>query len=352
MLLAAAVALLLPGAAYAAQEQPADGTYTADYLVLKAEDDSVSMANDYWEKPAVVTFDKGSVKVQLTINHSKWVTEFKVPGKNGGYVDTMVVNTNESEDTRLVEFAAADISKPILSKIHVTVPEIDYDHDYTIRLSFKADSFKPVQAAEPSVSTKAPTSAAAAKPTAEAADESADRNGAAAAAAKPSATAKPAATAQPAEGPAGSTAVGAAERPAPTASATVPAEAQGESLSEEDGTAAGEMETAAPTVPEAGGGGQNGEGAAGGEETGGSKQGETETFGLGDPASNGEAGASAANAKTGDGDGAQAGGGLIATAQSGAPAASTGWIWWLAAAAAAGGGVYYTMRLRARRHVQ
>lgn len=30
----------------------ADGTYTLKYNILKAENDSVSMANDYFEKPA------------------------------------------------------------------------------------------------------------------------------------------------------------------------------------------------------------------------------------------------------------------------------------------------------------
>lgn len=129
----------------------ADGTYTADYLVLKAEDDSVSMANDYWEKPATVTFSGGKASIRLTINHSAWVTEFKV-ASGGGYADTRVVSSSKSKDTRLVEFGSEDISKPIMSKIHVTVEEIDYDHDYTIRIVFKEDSFKLIKGAEAAVS--------------------------------------------------------------------------------------------------------------------------------------------------------------------------------------------------------
>ncbi len=129
----------------------ADGTYTADYLVLKAEDDSVSMANDYWEKPATVTFSGGKASIRLTINHSAWVTEFKV-ASGGGYADTRVVSSSKSKDTRLVEFGSEDISKPIMSKIHVTVEEIDYDHDYTIRIVFKEDSFKLIKGAEAAAS--------------------------------------------------------------------------------------------------------------------------------------------------------------------------------------------------------
>ncbi|MFS0723821.1 heme uptake protein IsdC [Paenibacillus sp. 1P07SE] len=137
--------LMLAGIAHAG---PLDnGVYTADYTVLKAEDDSASMANDYWEKPARITMKDGLATIQLTINHSKWVTEFKVPG-GGGYVDTRIISTDEASDKRTVQFAAADISQPILSKIHVTVAEIDYDHDYTIRLVFKPESIQLIEAAE------------------------------------------------------------------------------------------------------------------------------------------------------------------------------------------------------------
>ncbi|MBB6634937.1 NEAT domain-containing protein [Cohnella thailandensis] len=159
-----------------------NGTYTADYLVLKAEDDSVSMANDYWEKPATVVIDGGKATVRLSVNHSAWVTQFKVPGSGDGYVDTKVIE--EKDDVRLVEFAA-DVTKPIVSKIHVTVPDIDYDHDYTIRLVFDMNSFKPVKAAEaaPSPSpSPSPSSSPSPSPSAQ-----------------PSPSPAPAATAKPAE---------------------------------------------------------------------------------------------------------------------------------------------------------
>lgn len=164
LLVAGAVlaALGLPGSAAHAFTPPAEGTYTMDYVVLKAEDDSVSMANDYWEKPATVTFDHGKTTVRLTVNHSKWVTQFKVPGA-GGFVNTKILRTDEEADTRTVSFEADDLSKPLESKIHVTVEDIDYDHDYTIRLSFKPDTMAPLESAG-SGQTAKPETAAAAKP--------------------------------------------------------------------------------------------------------------------------------------------------------------------------------------------
>ncbi|MEK4374216.1 heme uptake protein IsdC [Bacillus sp. FSL L8-0215] len=118
-----------------------DGTYSVNYTVLKAEGNAVSMANDYWLKPAKVIVKNGNLTVQMTIKNSSWVTEFKVPG-NGGYVDTTVLSTNKKANTRLVQFQAQSLSKPIKSKIHVTVKSADYDHDYTIQLKFDESSIK------------------------------------------------------------------------------------------------------------------------------------------------------------------------------------------------------------------
>lgn len=118
-----------------------DGTYSVNYTVLKAEGNAVSMANDYWLKPAKVIAKNGNLTVQMTIKNSSWVTEFKVPG-NGGYVDTTVLSTNKKANTRLVQFQAQSLSKPIKSKIHVTVKSADYDHDYTIQLKFDESSIK------------------------------------------------------------------------------------------------------------------------------------------------------------------------------------------------------------------
>ncbi|WP_379204855.1 heme uptake protein IsdC [Paenibacillus sp. GCM10012306] len=130
-----------------ASAAPADGTYSVDYVIKKAEDESVSMANDYFEKPAQLTVSGGTVKVRLQLNHSEWITEFQVPGGNA-----KVVSSNKAADTRVVEFEIKDVEKPVIAKIHVTVPSIDYDHDYTIRFVFEAGKLKAISP----VATKKP----------------------------------------------------------------------------------------------------------------------------------------------------------------------------------------------------
>nr|WP_275901058.1 heme uptake protein IsdC [Paenibacillus periandrae] len=136
----------------------ADGTYTLNYTVTKAENDSASMANDYFEKPATVFVKNGQIEMQLAINHSKWVTQFKVQN-NTSFTDAKVISSDSAEDKRVTRFPVTDLSKPIISKIHVTVESIDYDHDYTIRFLVDEKSIKSV-AADSSAAPKAEAPAA------------------------------------------------------------------------------------------------------------------------------------------------------------------------------------------------
>lgn len=72
-----AFALLVSPQTAGAAPSLSDGTYTIDYVITKAENDSVSMANDYFEKPAILTVKNGTVTAQIQLNHSKWITVSK-----------------------------------------------------------------------------------------------------------------------------------------------------------------------------------------------------------------------------------------------------------------------------------
>lgn len=165
------IGLLLSGlfsmSVYAAETK--EGSYTIDYTVKKAEDDSVSMANDYFEKPASVEIKNGQITVEVTMNHSEWITEFKTP-VGSGYADAQVIQTDAEHDKRTVRFRVSSLEEPQLAKIHVTVSSIDYDHDYTIRFVF--DGSKMSQVAGIEVSTSEPEKpAAVTKPSAPTSDK-------------------------------------------------------------------------------------------------------------------------------------------------------------------------------------
>src|SRR5690625_1752556 len=60
----------LIGSVFAEEE---DGLYSIEYEVLKADSDSTSIGNDYFEKPATLIVEGGEKHIQLTVNHSDYV---------------------------------------------------------------------------------------------------------------------------------------------------------------------------------------------------------------------------------------------------------------------------------------
>src|SRR5690625_4002858 len=113
---AALVALLFP--TDITNAKTADGYYEIDYEVLNADSDSVSMANDYFEKPAMMIVENGEKKLHLTINHSNWVVGLQAP-QGDDFVDVDVLSEDDEEDTRIVEFQVEDdhdLSEPIEMK--------------------------------------------------------------------------------------------------------------------------------------------------------------------------------------------------------------------------------------------
>lgn len=154
MFLLSMVALFVLGANsdYASAEL-ADGTYTIDYTVMHATDPSASIANDYWEKPATLHVKNGEITAEMKLNHSSWIVAFQTP-TNGGFADVAVVSEDEGADTRVVQFPLEGIDDMTEAKIHVIVPDIDYDHHYTIRFDFNENSLTALETAASSEEDK------------------------------------------------------------------------------------------------------------------------------------------------------------------------------------------------------
>ncbi|MBD8004170.1 heme uptake protein IsdC [Bacillus norwichensis] len=109
----------------------ADGEYTLPFTVLKGDSDERSMTNDYLSSPGKLIVKDGKNFVQLTLKNSSWWKEFKV-----GSQDVTVIS--EGNDTRVVQFEVQDLNAITNAKIHVIVPNIDYDNKYDIRFQFDA----------------------------------------------------------------------------------------------------------------------------------------------------------------------------------------------------------------------
>ncbi|MEI3613201.1 heme uptake protein IsdC [Pseudogracilibacillus sp. SO30301A] len=108
-----------------------DGEYSVPFTVLKGDSDERSMTNDYVTSPAKLVVKDGKNLVQITIKNSSWWQYFKVNGQ-----DVTVLSEDAGADTRLVQFEVQDLDQIVPSKIHVIVPDIDYDNHYDIRFQF------------------------------------------------------------------------------------------------------------------------------------------------------------------------------------------------------------------------
>ncbi|ARF14329.1 heme uptake protein IsdC [Sporosarcina ureae] len=128
----------------------ANGTQQLNYQVNQPDSTNASIANDYFQKPALVTVTNGSAIVQLTLKNSSWITKFEPAG------GAEVVNEDLKADTRVVEFSVSDISKPVKIPMKVDVEHINYHHEYTVDLVFEDKSAVTPPAVKPPATTTTP----------------------------------------------------------------------------------------------------------------------------------------------------------------------------------------------------
>lgn len=125
-------------------ESLSDGVYAVEYELLQGDSDSVSIANDYFVKPALLKVDGDQRVLQLTMNHSEWVRELQE--YNGeDFTDAKIVAEDAEADTRVIELnVVGELAEPFPVKMHVVIDELEipYDHAYTVRVAVDADSLQ------------------------------------------------------------------------------------------------------------------------------------------------------------------------------------------------------------------
>ena len=128
----------------------ADGTYSIHYEIIHAETESASIANDYFEKPAVLFVKDGKKYVRFTVNHSTWIQTIETPdGEGDDYSHVEIKSEDTEEDMRDVVFElhTEDLNEPMLFKMHVVIDEIEpqIDSHYTARFAFEPDTMEPLE---------------------------------------------------------------------------------------------------------------------------------------------------------------------------------------------------------------
>ncbi|MBS4207898.1 heme uptake protein IsdC [Bacillus sp. FJAT-50079] len=107
----------------------ADGEHSLPFTVLKGDSDERSMTNDYLVSPAKLVVKDGKNLVQVTLKNSSWWEDFSIPSSS-------ISVLSDSNDTRVVQFEVKDLEQIVAAKIHVIVPDINYDNKYDVRFKF------------------------------------------------------------------------------------------------------------------------------------------------------------------------------------------------------------------------
>ncbi|MBO0927593.1 NEAT domain-containing protein [Staphylococcus sp. 30400_3112M30941] len=135
-----------------------------NFEVQKDGSSEKSHMDDYMQHPGKVIKQNNKYYFQAVLNNASFWKEYKFYNKNNQELATTVVNDDKKADTRTINVAVEPGYKSLTTKVHIVVPQINYNHRYTTHLEFEkaiptlADAAKPnaVKPAQPKVEKVTP----------------------------------------------------------------------------------------------------------------------------------------------------------------------------------------------------
>ncbi|WP_245983604.1 NEAT domain-containing protein [Ammoniphilus oxalaticus] len=119
-----------------------------DVTVWKDRTNERSSLDSNIKKPVYSEVKDGKNYITLTLTDSSSVKGFKTEQANGEFVEARVLSEDVEENTKVIQFVVPDLTKKVNAKLHVYIPAIDYDNEYTVQLEFNT-SGKPEEPIEP-----------------------------------------------------------------------------------------------------------------------------------------------------------------------------------------------------------
>ncbi|WP_142299003.1 LPXTG-anchored heme-scavenging protein IsdA, partial [Staphylococcus aureus] len=120
-----------------------------NFQVQKDGSSEKSHMDDYMQHPGKVIKQNNKYYFQTVLNNASFWKEYKFYNANNQELATTVVNDNKKADTRTINVAVEPGYKSLTTKVHIVVPQINYNHRYTTHLEFEkaiptlADAAKP-----------------------------------------------------------------------------------------------------------------------------------------------------------------------------------------------------------------
>lgn len=136
-----------------------------NFQVQKDGSSEKSHMDDYMQHPGKVIKQNNKYYFQAVLNNASFWKEYKFYNANNQELATTVVNDDKKADTRTINVAVEPGYKSLTTKVHIVVPQINYNHRYTTHLEFEkaiptlADAAKPnnVKPVQPKVEKVKPT---------------------------------------------------------------------------------------------------------------------------------------------------------------------------------------------------
>ncbi|MBE5675057.1 NEAT domain-containing protein [Staphylococcus sp. SS87] len=136
-----------------------------NFEVQKDGSSEKSHMDDYMQHPGKVIKQNNKYYFQAVLNNASFWKEYKFYNKNNQELATTVVNDDKKADTRTINVAVEPGYKSLTTKVHIVVPQINYNHRYTTHLEFekaiptladaaKPNAVKPAQPKAPNEQTK------------------------------------------------------------------------------------------------------------------------------------------------------------------------------------------------------
>lgn len=113
-----------------------------NFQVQKDGSSEKSHMDDYMQHPGKVIKQNNKYYFQTVLNNASFWKEYKFYNANNQELATTVVNDNKKADTRTINVAVEPGYKSLTTKVHIVVPQINYNHRYTTHLEFeKSNSY-------------------------------------------------------------------------------------------------------------------------------------------------------------------------------------------------------------------
>lgn len=141
-----------------------DGIYTIPFVAKKANDDTNSSMQNYFDNPAWLKVKNGKKTIAMTVNDNKTVTALKTQ-LAGALQDVKVISEDKDANTRIVEIEVEDLNQPLAAHVNYEAPfnggvykgKADFRYVFDTAKAVTASSYPGTDVTPPVIDPEKPT---------------------------------------------------------------------------------------------------------------------------------------------------------------------------------------------------